>query len=660
MKPKSVRFEHPGERVPDFCSLIRSRNLGRLSLSAFNHAFFDDGFPLPPSKKALSLRTPSISLAQVLTSPSLRNDNQCKLLLSYFLAKAVWQFYGSDWMTESWTKHTVHFMRQHLTKMQRRVQLYPKPFISADLGGSTPQPGPMPAKKQHIFPKILALGIMLLEIELGQDIENLHTEEVYDEGQLREGAEYFTAGRFLISEEWKARSKIFGPVKRVIEICITPNRSKLGTDPMEVRNKLYQVVVLPLRELFTYSWEYTPEDFQPEPIILAHMEHDTALTSYLDAAVSASSTPKPTRPSSNQSLSSSESQYPPPDSTPTDSSPVDLDRQYIHRDIPQITKQLFNLNVSVRSNYTIGWFCAISIELAAVCAMLDEVHDTPPMGPLQDIIYKFGRIGCHNVVIACLPAGSYGNISAAAVGKEMKLRFSGLRFGLMVGIGGGIPRDESGTSSASTDLHLGDVVVGIPTGDSGGVFQYDRGKTIDGGRFIHTGSLRKPPDILLSAVSNIQATPPQNLNEKLGQRVSEVQQVDCRLGYPGQKHDQLFHANYEHKEEGASCKLCDSTKLVNRRPRENHHPCVHYGVIASGGQVVRHGPTRDKIGRESRALCFEMEAAGLMDVLPCLIVRGISDYSDSHKSDLWQGYAAATAAAFTKELLLEIPALASS
>ena len=46
-----------------------------------------------------------------------------------------------------------------------------------------------------------------------------------------------------------------------------------------------------------------------------------------------------------------------------------------------------------------------------------------------------------------------------------------------------------------------------------------------------------------------------------------------------------------------------------------------------------------------------MEAAGLMDNFPCLVIRGICDYSDAHKNKKWQPYAAATAAAYAKELL---------
>ncbi|GMF87738.1 unnamed protein product [Aspergillus oryzae] len=47
-----------------------------------------------------------------------------------------------------------------------------------------------------------------------------------------------------------------------------------------------------------------------------------------------------------------------------------------------------------------------------------------------------------------------------------------------------------------------------------------------------------------------------------------------------------------------------------------------------------------------------MKAAGLMDQFPCLAIRGILDYADSHKDDRWQDYASAVAAAFAKDLLL--------
>jgi nucleoside phosphorylase len=90
---------------------------------------------------------------------------------------------------------------------------------------------------------------------------------------------------------------------------------------------------------------------------------------------------------------------------------------------------------------------------------------------------------------------------------------------------------------------------------------------------------------------------------------------------------------------------------VDRESRDSDVPIIHYGLLASGNQVMRHGFTRDRLRRELDVLCFEMEAAGLMDGFPCLVVQGICDYSDSHKNKRWQPYAAATAAAYAKDLL---------
>jgi hypothetical protein len=96
--------------------------------------------------------------------------------------------------------------------------------------------------------------------------------------------------------------------------------------------------------------------------------------------------------------------------------------------------------------------------------------------------------------------------------------------------------------------------------------------------------------------------------------------------------------------------------VVKDRPKrdENDHPRVHYGIIASGDKVIKDAKKRDQVGKRFGALCFEMEAGGLMDHFPCLVIRGICDYADSHKNKDWQPYAAATAAAYAKELLREI------
>ena len=101
----------------------------------------------------------------------------------------------------------------------------------------------------------------------------------------------------------------------------------------------------------------------------------------------------------------------------------------------------------------------------------------------------------------------------------------------------------------------------------------------------------------------------------------------------------------------------DLSTLVSRpqRTEEEDNPAIHYGLIASANNLMKDALVRDKLAAEKNILCFEMEAAGLMNSFPCLVIRGICDYSDSHKNEEWQGYAAMAAAAYTKDLLCVIP-----
>ncbi|KAJ9244377.1 hypothetical protein DTO169E5_1982 [Paecilomyces variotii] len=46
-----------------------------------------------------------------------------------------------------------------------------------------------------------------------------------------------------------------------------------------------------------------------------------------------------------------------------------------------------------------------------------------------------------------------------------------------------------------------------------------------------------------------------------------------------------------------------------------------------------------------------MEGVGVWDKFNCLVIKGVCDYADSHKSKVWQDYAAAAAAAVAKEVL---------
>jgi nucleoside phosphorylase len=305
----------------------------------------------------------------------------------------------------------------------------------------------------------------------------------------------------------------------------------------------------------------------------------------------------------------------------------------------------------VLDDYTIAWICALPSEAAAARVMLDRAHPLP-RGFSDPNAYEFGEIHGHYIVIAYLPNGLYGTTSAAAVASRMALTFPRLRYGLMVGIGGGVP-------GKNNDIRLGDVVVSNPGGSYGGVIQYDFGKTVQDGRFVQTGTLNQPPHVILSQLSQVKAKQMTSESNAMSEIVSEVldRYPSMRENFspPEETKDFLFNSSYGHPDKETDCAKCDKRQLVKRQPRDTRAPCVHYGLIASGNQVMKDSRTRDRLAKEYGILCFEMEAAGLMNMLPTLVIRGICDYCDSHKQKQWQGYAALTAAAFAKVLLSVLP-----
>jgi nucleoside phosphorylase len=303
--------------------------------------------------------------------------------------------------------------------------------------------------------------------------------------------------------------------------------------------------------------------------------------------------------------------------------------------------------------YTVGWICALPLEMAAARAMLDELHGRPREQHKQDQnTYYLGSIGKHNIAIACLPAGVYGITSAATVATQMLSSFESIRIGLMVGIGGGVP-------TQGCDIRLGDVVVSKPGKTSGGVVQYDFGKTTKEGQFIRTSLLNKPPQILLNAIASLEAehmVEESKIPRFLSEMLVKYPKMQADFSYQGAPNDRLYQADYDHIGDGNTCESCDASKVIDRPHRSTNAPSIYYGVIASGNQVIKHGVTRDRLRGELDIMCFEMEAAGLMDNFPCIVIRGICDYADSHKNKHWQQYAAATAAAYAKEILSIIPA----
>ncbi|KAH7012111.1 nucleoside phosphorylase domain-containing protein [Microdochium trichocladiopsis] len=304
-------------------------------------------------------------------------------------------------------------------------------------------------------------------------------------------------------------------------------------------------------------------------------------------------------------------------------------------------------------NYSVGWICAFKTEYVAAQQFLDEEHRGRPLYmPEHDKNeYTLGRMERHNVVIATSRDGQYGATSAHSVAHGMRQSFPNLLWILVVGIAGGAPSDKH-------DIRLGDVIVSDPQ-DGRGVLQYDYGKAVQDHVFHHTGSL-EPPKRLLDVVYHVKA-----LYEADGNPISKAieliinkrQWLSGEYSQPSSNTDCLYESEHIHPPGGgASYEYVLSNEALALRKRQargddDDNPAIHYGLIASGDQLVKDAVLRDWLSQEQNILCFDM---GLGTDIPYLVIRGICDYSDIHRNDQWQCYAAMTAAAYAKVLLRRV------
>lgn len=307
------------------------------------------------------------------------------------------------------------------------------------------------------------------------------------------------------------------------------------------------------------------------------------------------------------------------------------------------------------NRYTVGWISAGYTEYVAAQEFLDEQHNRPAsVQPNDQNTYTLGRIGKHNVVIAVLPDGEYGIASASSVASNMLTSFPNVKIGLMVGIAGGAPSEEH-------DVRLGDVVVGASRNGKGSVFAYRSGRLSHDQDFQQIWHQNEAPPILRSALTEVRARY-ERKGHRIEEMINEVLDKNTRLRKkyrrPDPCTDVLFQSTVVHIS-GGTCKECgndNSSSIVSRpqRTEEDLIPAIHYGTIASGDLLMNDALVRDRLAAENGVVCFEMEAAGLMNRFPCLVIRGIYNYSDSHKNNEWQGYAAMAAAAFAKDIVNQV------
>ncbi|KAK2048038.1 hypothetical protein LZ31DRAFT_490936 [Colletotrichum somersetense] len=325
-----------------------------------------------------------------------------------------------------------------------------------------------------------------------------------------------------------------------------------------------------------------------------------------------------------------------------------------------------------RDDFRIAIICALPLEYDAITFSVDEFWTENSSRPSSHSAYKTGRIGCHNVVLLLLP--DMGKVSAASAAASLRSIYTGIELAVLTGICGGVP--NPGTNH---EVVLGDVII------SKSIVQYDLGRQYPGefaSKDTVEDRLGRPNKEIRHLISTFETRQGRrDLQRRAAEILTEIQQKAVDDGEetlyqkPASGEDLLFEPDYLHRhrdqqkncgcgESGAcsaarnaSCEKlqCDEKRLVSRKrlmtEHQTHDLRVFIGRIGSGDTVMKSGADRDRIAAEHGLVAFEMEGAGVWDEIPCVIVKAVCDYADSHKNKSWQNYAAATAASTTKVLL---------
>ncbi|KAL7821795.1 nucleoside phosphorylase domain-containing protein [Trichoderma gracile] len=333
---------------------------------------------------------------------------------------------------------------------------------------------------------------------------------------------------------------------------------------------------------------------------------------------------------------------------------------------------------SHRKDFQIAIICALPLEYDAVTLLVDEFWDEDDRqygrtsGDANT--YRNGRIGMHNVVLMLLP--NMGKAAVAGSAASLRTSYSSLRIAFLVGVCGGVP------FLGSQEALLGDVVIGEA------IVQYDFGRQYPGD-FVPKEAVDATQNMPNKDIRTLLAyfkseTGMEDLRTSTAkhlrslQQTAEMRRYRRSYHYPGFTEDRLFAAAYRHRHQNRSCcdgaerfcdeaaksscadVGCDKKQLVSRRRLEaksclkvedTQCPEIYIGRVASADTVMKSGVHRDQIAKQHNIVAFEMEGAGLWDEAPCIVVKGICDYADSHKDKSWQPFAAATAAAVVKAML---------
>ena len=287
----------------------------------------------------------------------------------------------------------------------------------------------------------------------------------------------------------------------------------------------------------------------------------------------------------------------------------------------------------------IGVLTALPKEYAAFRLMLDEPLPWSAPGTGAGRRFTLGVIqsdhgGFHVIAVTVLP--DTGNNIAAISAIRLLDSFPRIRHIIMCGIAGGVPRP----GDPEHDVRLGDIVVS----NRNGVVQYDLVKEKPDGSLEHRFPPRPPGAELLEAVQHLQA------DELLFNRPWETHLEMGRSMKNGVRPADTVNSKGHQ---------IDYPPDPDRQPGK---PRVFHGTIAAANRLLKNPAHRDYLADTFDVRAIEMESSGIADAAwvsghaGYLAVRGICDYCDENKGDLWQGAAAVAAAAYVRALVGSIHA----
>ncbi|KAH6888445.1 hypothetical protein B0T10DRAFT_54808 [Thelonectria olida] len=236
-----------GLPVSSLCDIIimGRRQKSQLHLEVSNSLLWME--PLT-SLKPSALPGRSISLAEVIKG--FRLSTRMRVLLSYTLAKATWQFYDTPWMLQGWTKDSIYFLSNRTAGIANEVYIN-EPFLFTNFETSNRTPDRYRHLSSHRFPKILAFGIMLLEIELGTHLEDHQNHTGTDPiGKPTANADHIAA-----MEMFHKIEDSFSVVRDVIKHCLDATIFyPFGDDIQGLCDTFYSNIVSKLRALYEVVW----------------------------------------------------------------------------------------------------------------------------------------------------------------------------------------------------------------------------------------------------------------------------------------------------------------------------------------------------------------------------------------------------------------------